>query len=65
MLQTQKRKNFITGQVVYEKSILERYKLQPKYKKQVVKEDLGNKIKINNRNRIKFGCYLLLYGCKE
>lgn len=32
--------------------IWERNKLNPKYEKQVLEEDLGNKLKIRNRNRI-------------
>jgi len=45
-------KNYQTGEIIYEKIHGERNKLQPRYKKQVVKEDLGNKVKINNRDRI-------------
>lgn len=37
--------------VVYQKDVTARNKLQPKYKKRIVKLDLGNKIKINN-NRV-------------
>lgn len=45
-------KNYQVGEVIYEKKHGERNKLQPKYKKQVVKEDLGNAVKINYRDRI-------------
>lgn len=45
-------KNYQVGDVIYEKKHGERNKLQPRYKKQVVKEDLVNKVIINNKNRI-------------
>lgn len=45
-------KDYHVGEVIYEKNYGERNKLRPRYKKQVVKEDLGNKVKINNRDRI-------------
>lgn len=32
--------------------IWERNKLNPKYEKQVLEEDLGNKLRIRNRNRM-------------
>lgn len=56
MLQThnknRKNREFIPGQVIYEKKVGERNKLQPRYKKQEIKEDLGNKVIISNRDRI-------------
>lgn len=45
-------KNYEVGDVIYEKKHGERNKLQPRYKKQTVKEDLENKVIINNKNRI-------------
>uniref|UniRef100_A0A0K8W058 RNA-directed DNA polymerase n=1 Tax=Bactrocera latifrons TaxID=174628 RepID=A0A0K8W058_BACLA len=45
-------KQYHPGQIIYEKIIGERNKLQSRYKKQQVKENLGNNIIINNRNRI-------------
>ncbi len=46
-----KEKEYYVGQVVYEKKHGERNKLKTRYKKQVVKENLPNKVIINNRNR--------------
>ncbi len=46
-----KEKEYHVGQVVYEKKHGERNKLKTRYKKQVVKENLPNKVIINNRNR--------------
>lgn len=45
-------KQFYPGQIIYEKVVGERNKLKTRYKRQQVKENLGNKIIINNRNRI-------------
>jgi len=50
--ENRKEKNYHVGQVVYEKKHGERNKLKSRYKKQVVKENMSNKIIINNRNRI-------------
>lgn len=47
-----KVKNYQPGEYVYEKIIGQRNKLLPRFRKQKVKEDLGNKIKIRFRNRI-------------
>jgi len=44
-------KNYHVGEVIYEKKHGERSKLNSRYKKQVVKEKLPNKVIINNRNR--------------
>lgn len=55
MLQKSKDSNIKTYQIndiVYEKIIGQRNKLAPRFKKQKVKEDLGNKIKIHSRDRI-------------
>lgn len=56
MLQTRNRnrcnKEYMSGQVVYETKVGERNKLRPRCKRQIVKEDLGNKIKICNTDRI-------------
>jgi len=46
-----KEKDFLVGEVIYEKKHGERNKLNSRYKKQVVKENLHNKVIINNRNR--------------
>ncbi len=46
-----KEREYHIGQVVYEKKHGERNKLKTRYKKQVVKENLPNKVIINNRNR--------------
>jgi len=43
--------NYHVGEVIYEKKHGERNKLNSRYKKQVVKENLPNKVIINNRNR--------------
>jgi len=40
------------GDVIFEKIIGQRNKLLPRYKQQIVQEDLGNKVKIRYRNRI-------------
>lgn len=40
------------GDIIYEKLIGQRNKLLPRYKKQIVQQDLGNKVKIVFRNRI-------------
>lgn len=45
-------KTYQPGDVVYEKIIGQRNKLSPRFKKQKVQEDLGNKIRIQFRNRI-------------
>ncbi len=45
-------KEYHVGQMDYEKKHGERNKLKTRYKKQVVKENLLNKIIINSRNRI-------------
>jgi len=50
--ENRKDKKYHVRQVVYEKKHGERNKLKTRYKKQVVKENLPNKIIINNRNRI-------------
>jgi len=50
--ENRKEKVYHVGQVIYEKKHGERNKLKTRYKKQVVKENLPNKIIINNRNRI-------------
>lgn len=47
-----KIKEFELNQEVYEKLIGQRDKLLPRYKKQSIKEDLGNKVKVYSRNRI-------------
>ncbi len=47
-----KEKTYNVGEIRYEKKYGERNKLNPRYKKEVVKEDQKNKIIINNRNRI-------------
>ncbi len=56
MLETQsdnrKEKQYHVGQVVYEMKYGERNKLKPRYKKQIAKEVLPNKIILNSRNRI-------------
>ncbi len=44
-------KKYHLGEVIYEKKHGERNKLNSRYKKQVVKENLPNKVIINNRNR--------------
>ncbi len=46
-----KEKEYLVGQVVYEKKHGERNNLKTRYKNQVVKENLSNKVIINNRNR--------------
>ncbi len=46
-----KEKEYHVGQVVYGKKHGERKKLKNRYKKQDVKENLPNKVIINNRNR--------------
>jgi len=46
-----KEKDFLVGEVIYEKKHGDRNKLNSRYKKQVVKENLHNKVIINNRNR--------------
>jgi len=46
-----KEKDFLVGEGIYEKKHRERNKLNFRYKKQVVKENLHNKVIINNRNR--------------
>jgi len=46
-----KEKDFLVGEVIYEKKLLERNKLNSRYKKQVVKENFHSKVIINNRNR--------------
>jgi len=50
--ENRKEKVYHVGQVNYEKKHGERNKLKTSYKKQVVKENLPNKIINNNRNRI-------------
>lgn len=45
-------KTYQPGEVIYEKIIGQRNKLLPRFKKQKVKEDLGNKVRINFRDRI-------------
>ncbi len=45
-------KNYHVGEVVYEKIHGERNKLGPRFKKQVVQENLPNKVIINNRKRV-------------
>lgn len=55
MLQRSKErnvKNYMPEDIIYEKIIGQRNKLQPRFKKQKVKEDLGNKVLIQSRNRI-------------
>jgi len=44
-------KNYHVGEVIYEKKHGEWNKLNYRYKKQVVKENLPNIVIINNRNR--------------
>ena len=39
-------RNFNKGDIIYEKILNERNKLKPRYKKQKVMEDLGNKVRI-------------------
>jgi len=48
--ENRKEKVYHVGQVIYEKNNGERNKLKTRCKKQVVKENLPNKIIINNRN---------------
>lgn len=45
-------RNYHPGEYIYEKIIGQRNKLLPRFKRQKVKEDLGNKIKIHFRDRI-------------
>lgn len=45
-------RNYQEGDIIYEKIIGQRNKLQPRFRKQKVKEDLGNKVRIYNRNRL-------------
>jgi len=49
---TEKEKQFDVGQVVYEKKYWERKRNKARYKKQIVKELMPNKIIINCKNRI-------------
>jgi len=46
-----KEKDYLVGEVIYEKKHGERNKLNSRYKNEVVKENLHNKVIINNRNR--------------
>lgn len=47
-----KVKTYEAGDIVYEKIIGQRNKLLPRFKKQKIKEDLGNKVRIRFRDRI-------------
>lgn len=45
-------KTYKDNDIIYEKNVGNRNKLQSKYKKQKVKEDLGNKVRIYKNNRL-------------
>lgn len=45
-------RNYEEGDIIYEKIIGQRNKLGPRFKKQKIKEDLGEKVRVYSRNRL-------------
>jgi len=50
--ENRKEKQYHVGHVIYEMKYGERNKFKPRYKKQIVREVMPDKIVINSRNRI-------------